>query len=54
MPKLQATTQGGLFINVPKEICLAKSWKKGNILLYGYDHKGQVTLRKIEPEKAQS
>ncbi len=46
MVKLQHDSNGQFKITLPKQIVLAKRWKKGEVLYFELDDKGDLVVRK--------
>ena len=46
--KLQQLKEGTFFTTLPKQLVLAKEWKKGDKLKATIDAKGDIVLRKAE------
>lgn len=46
--KLQQMKQGQFFVTLPTQILRAKKWKKGDIIEYSLDNKGDIVLTRKE------
>lgn len=46
MVKLQYDSNNQFKITVPKQLCLAKGWKKGDRLRFELDEKGDIVIKK--------
>ena len=47
MVKLQET-KGRYFLSVPKEYVKLKKWKKGQELVFGFDHDGNIVIKEVK------
>jgi hypothetical protein len=50
MVKLQESG-GRFFLTIPKEYVQEKGWKKGQILVLGFDSNGNLILKDIKGDK---
>jgi len=51
MVKLQFDANGQFKITLPKQIILAKGWKKGDTIMIVINEKGELVLRREEHGK---
>ena len=48
MPKLQHTKNGQFTVTIPHELVKAKKWKKGDLLAFAFNERGNLEITKVE------
>jgi len=47
MPRLQHTKNGQFTVTIPHELAKAKKWGKGDLLVFAFNERGSLELKKI-------